>query len=114
MQMASDQVKHVTSIGAGPIGAGWAAHFLARGYDVTTYLHDRNEEDKFMSVVNTAWPCLIDLGMPPSLVQFGGSEYAAMMGPIWRVIMPPSKAKLGGPKYAGIMGPDTDRHRQKT
>ena len=63
MRMASDQVKHVASIGAGPIGAGWAAHFLARGYDVTAYLHDRNEEDKFMSVVNTAWPCLIDLGL---------------------------------------------------
>ena len=63
MRMASDQVEHVTSIGAGPIGAGWAAHFLARGYDVTAYLHDRNEEDKFMSVVNTAWPCLIDLGL---------------------------------------------------
>jgi carnitine 3-dehydrogenase len=63
MRIASDQVKHVTSIGAGPIGAGWAAHFLARGYDVTAYLHDRNEEDKFMSVVNTAWPCLIDLGL---------------------------------------------------
>ena len=63
MRMASDQVKHVTSIGAGPIGAGWVAHFLARGYDVTAYLHDRNEEDKFMSVVNTAWPCLIDLGL---------------------------------------------------
>jgi carnitine 3-dehydrogenase len=61
MRIASDQVKHVTSIGAGPIGAGWAAHFLARGYDVTAYLHDRNEEDKFISVVNTAWPCLIDL-----------------------------------------------------
>ena len=27
-------VIRVTSIGAGPIGAGWAAHFLARGYDV--------------------------------------------------------------------------------
>jgi carnitine 3-dehydrogenase len=63
MRIASNQVKHVTSIGAGPIGAGWAAHFLARGYDVTAYLHDRNEEDKFMSVVNTAWPCLIDLGL---------------------------------------------------
>ena len=63
MRIASNQVKHVTSIGAGPIGAGWAAHFLARGYDVTAYLHDHNEEDKFMSVVNTAWPCLIDLGL---------------------------------------------------
>lgn len=63
MRIASDQVKHVTSIGAGPIGAGWAAHFLARGYDVTAYLHHKDEEATFMSVVNTAWPCLIDLGL---------------------------------------------------
>ncbi|MGB2304269.1 MAG: 3-hydroxyacyl-CoA dehydrogenase NAD-binding domain-containing protein, partial [Candidatus Puniceispirillales bacterium] len=63
MRIASNQVKHVTSIGAGPIGAGWAAHFLARGYDVTAYLHDKKEESQFMSVVNTAWPCLIDLGL---------------------------------------------------
>ena len=63
MRIASNQVKHVTSIGAGPIGAGWAAHFLARGYDVTAYLHDKKEEKQFMSVVNTAWPCLIDLGL---------------------------------------------------
>jgi carnitine 3-dehydrogenase len=31
-------VNRVTSIGAGPIGGGWAAHFLARGYDVTAYI----------------------------------------------------------------------------
>ena len=24
----------IASIGGGPIGGGWAAHFLARGYDV--------------------------------------------------------------------------------
>ena len=63
MRIAPDQVKHVTSIGAGPIGAGWAAHFLARGYQVTAYIHHRDEENQFMSVVNTAWPCLVDLGL---------------------------------------------------
>ncbi|NBR37798.1 MAG: 3-hydroxybutyryl-CoA dehydrogenase [Alphaproteobacteria bacterium] len=63
MRIAPDQVKHVTSIGAGPIGAGWAAHFLARGYQVTAYIHLRDEENQFMSVVNTAWPCLVDLGL---------------------------------------------------
>ena len=63
MRIAPDQVKHVTSIGAGPIGAGWAAHFLARGYQVTAYIHHRDEEIQFMSVVNTAWPCLVDLGL---------------------------------------------------
>lgn len=63
MRIAPDQVKHVTSIGAGPIGAGWAAHFLARGYQVTAYIHHMDEENQFMSVVNTAWPCLVDLGL---------------------------------------------------
>jgi len=63
MRIAPDQVKHVTSIGAGPIGAGWAAHFLARGYQVTAYIHHRDEENQFLSVVNTAWPCLVDLGL---------------------------------------------------
>ncbi|MDA1320243.1 MAG: 3-hydroxyacyl-CoA dehydrogenase NAD-binding domain-containing protein [Proteobacteria bacterium] len=63
MCIAPDQVKHVTSIGAGPIGAGWSAHFLARGYQVTAYIHHRDEENQFMSVVNTAWPCLVDLGL---------------------------------------------------
>lgn len=56
-------VTRVTSIGAGPIGAGWSAHFLARGYDVTAYLHDVAETDAFMSILNTAWISLTDLGL---------------------------------------------------
>ena len=30
-------VRRVACIGAGVIGAGWAAHFLARGYDVVAF-----------------------------------------------------------------------------
>lgn len=56
-------ISRVTSIGAGPIGAGWAAHFLARGYDVTAYLHDAAETDAFNSILNTAWGSLTDLGL---------------------------------------------------
>ncbi|MEP3945081.1 3-hydroxyacyl-CoA dehydrogenase NAD-binding domain-containing protein [Ascidiaceihabitans sp.] len=56
-------ITRVTSIGAGPIGAGWAAHFLARGYDVTAYLHDAAETDAFNSILNTAWGSLTDLGL---------------------------------------------------
>ena len=37
-------VKKVASLGGGPIGAGWAAHFLARGYDVSGYVHTMSEE----------------------------------------------------------------------
>lgn len=58
-------VSRVTSIGAGPIGGGWAAHFLARGYDVTTFLHEEAETPAFMSILNTAWVSLTDLGLAP-------------------------------------------------
>ena len=44
-------VKRVASLGAGPIGGGWTAHFLARGYDVTAYLHDKSETSSFMSIL---------------------------------------------------------------
>ncbi len=58
-------VRRVTSIGAGPIGGGWSAHFLARGYDVTAYLHDKAETPAFLSILDTAWGSLTDLGLAP-------------------------------------------------
>lgn len=58
-------VTRVTSIGAGPIGGGWTAHFLARGYDVTAYLHDAGETAAFNAVLSTAWKSLSDLGLAP-------------------------------------------------
>jgi len=58
-----NSITRVTSLGAGPIGGGWSAHFLARGYDVTAYLHDANETDAFMRVLETAWRSLTDLGL---------------------------------------------------
>lgn len=56
-------VTRVTSIGAGPIGAGWAAHFLARGYDVCAYIHDPKERESFDSILDTAWISLSALGL---------------------------------------------------
>ena len=58
-------VKHVASIGGGPIGAGWAAHFLARGYDVTGYVHSMAEEAMYRKVLSTAWISLTALGLAP-------------------------------------------------
>jgi carnitine 3-dehydrogenase len=57
------EVRQITSIGAGPIGAGWAACFLARGYKVTTYLHDMSEEVSLHSLIDTAWVSLEALGL---------------------------------------------------
>jgi len=63
MRPDAQHVRTVTSIGAGPIGGGWAAFFLARGYQVRAYLHSMTEEKAFRSVLDTAWPCLQDLGL---------------------------------------------------
>ena len=60
-----NSVKRISSLGAGPIGGGWTAHFLARGYDVTAYLHDKSETSSFMSILKTAWVSLTELGLAP-------------------------------------------------
>ena len=60
---AIHEVRTVASIGAGPIGGGWCAHFLARGYDVTAYLHDPGEQDGLDRIVDTAWGWLEKIGL---------------------------------------------------
>ena len=47
-------IRQVTCIGGGPIGGGWSAHFLARGYRVTTYLHEASEEAALRRLLSTA------------------------------------------------------------
>ena len=56
-------VIRVTSIGAGPIGAGWDALFLARGYYVCAYIHDPKERESFDAILDTAWISLSALGL---------------------------------------------------
>ncbi|MFQ1702669.1 3-hydroxyacyl-CoA dehydrogenase NAD-binding domain-containing protein [Loktanella agnita] len=65
MYLPNKEVTRVTSIGGGPIGGGWAAHFLARGYDVTLYLHDPAEIPAFNAILDTAWVSLTALGLAP-------------------------------------------------
>lgn len=56
-------VTRVACIGAGPIGGGWAAYFLARGYRVTSYLHAESEYDALMRLLDTAWASLEQIGL---------------------------------------------------
>lgn len=63
MRPSTSQARIVTSIGAGPIGGGWTAFFLSRGYDVRAYLHSMDEEAMFRAIVDTAWPCLEEIGL---------------------------------------------------
>jgi len=59
------QVRRVSVIGAGVIGGGWAAHFLARGYDVVAYDPGADAMAKLQRLVEGAWPALESLGLAP-------------------------------------------------
>lgn len=56
-------VRNITCIGAGPIGGGWAAYYLAQGYRVTSYLHDAKERDPLFRLIETAWESLEKIGL---------------------------------------------------
>jgi carnitine 3-dehydrogenase len=58
-----DDVRNVTCLGAGPIGAGWAAHFLAQGFAVTSYIHTADEEASLRALIDDAWISLSELGL---------------------------------------------------
>ena len=60
---APRDVRTIACLGAGPIGAGWTAYFLARGYDVTSWILDPAEEGKLRGLVDTAWEALAELGL---------------------------------------------------
>ncbi|WP_326688696.1 MULTISPECIES: 3-hydroxyacyl-CoA dehydrogenase NAD-binding domain-containing protein [unclassified Streptomyces] len=62
MTTAPQDVRRVTCIGAGVIGGGWVAHFLARGYDVTAWDPAPDAPEKLRRLVDAAWPALTQLG----------------------------------------------------
>ena len=63
MRTAPHDVRRVTCIGAGVIGGGWVAHFLARGYDVTAWDPAPDAPEKLRRLVDAAWPALTQLGL---------------------------------------------------
>lgn len=58
-----EAVRRITCIGAGPIGAGWAAYFLAQGYEVTSYIHDPAEETSLRKLIEDSWDALTEMGL---------------------------------------------------
>lgn len=57
------KVSRVTCLGAGPIGAGWAASFLAGGYRVSSYVYEASEEPALRALIENAWTSLTALGL---------------------------------------------------
>ncbi|GAA1099322.1 3-hydroxyacyl-CoA dehydrogenase NAD-binding domain-containing protein [Nocardiopsis composta] len=60
---APGDVRTVACIGAGVIGGGWVAHFLARGYDVVAWDPAPDAEERLRALVDAAWPALQRLGL---------------------------------------------------
>ena len=60
---APEEVRTVTCIGAGVIGGGWVAYFLARGYRVVAWDPAPNAEQRLRHLVSAAWPALTELGL---------------------------------------------------
>ncbi|MGW9003784.1 3-hydroxyacyl-CoA dehydrogenase NAD-binding domain-containing protein [Brevibacterium casei] len=56
-------VRTITCIGAGTIGGGWAAYFLARGFTVKVWDPDPNAGDRLARLIDAAWPALAELNM---------------------------------------------------
>jgi 3-hydroxyacyl-CoA dehydrogenase len=57
------EIRRVAVIGAGTIGAGWTACFLARGLDVTVYDPEPDAAQSVGRFVASAWPLLERLGL---------------------------------------------------
>lgn len=64
-RVAPKDVACVACIGAGTIGGGWVAYFLARGYDVRAYDPAPDAADRLRVLVDAAWPALTEIGLAP-------------------------------------------------
>lgn len=60
---APADVRTVTCVGAGVIGGGWVAYFLAQGYDVVAWDPAEDAEARLRHLVDAAWPALTELGL---------------------------------------------------
>ena len=60
-----DQVRTVACVGAGVIGGGWVAYFLARGFRVRAWDPAPDAEARLRAIVEAAWPALTELGLGP-------------------------------------------------
>ncbi|MFI0418734.1 3-hydroxyacyl-CoA dehydrogenase NAD-binding domain-containing protein [Spongiactinospora sp. 9N601] len=61
--VAPGAVDRIACVGAGVIGGGWVAHFLARGHRVTAWDPAPDAGERLRRIVGAAWPALESLGL---------------------------------------------------
>ncbi|GLZ53797.1 3-hydroxyacyl-CoA dehydrogenase NAD-binding domain-containing protein [Actinomycetospora sp. NBRC 106378] len=67
----------IACIGAGVIGGGWAAYFLAQGHDVVAWDPAPDAEARLRTIIEAARPALNSLGLPDD--RWGGLRVAASL-----------------------------------
>ena len=67
--MAKPQVRTFAIVGAGVIGAGWAARALAHGLDVVAWDVAADWQANLRRAVANAWPALEEMGLFPGASQ---------------------------------------------
>ena len=82
--MAIDGITRVAAIGAGTIGASWAAFYLSRGLAVSASDPAPDAHDRVRRFIDAAWPALDALGLPadadPSRLTFDADPARAAEG----------------------------------
>ncbi|MCZ4351588.1 3-hydroxyacyl-CoA dehydrogenase NAD-binding domain-containing protein [Roseovarius aestuarii] len=77
-------VTHTACLGAGVIGASWAALFLAAGRSVAVYDPAADAESATRDYVQNAWPTLTELGLTehgtPDAITFHSDPVKAVKG----------------------------------
>lgn len=58
-------VERVVILGAGTMGGGWTAHYLAQGKSVTVSDPAPNAESRLRAFIDKTWPTLQELGVQP-------------------------------------------------
>ena len=57
------EIKRIAVVGTGVIGASWAAHFLAHGFDVVATDPAAGAEKHLRELVRSFWPALERIGL---------------------------------------------------
>lgn len=71
-----EDIHTVACIGAGTIGGGWAAYFLARGFRVRAWDPAPDAGGRLRELVAAAWPALTELGLSEDADQSNLSVHA--------------------------------------
>ncbi|HXP97435.1 MAG TPA: 3-hydroxyacyl-CoA dehydrogenase NAD-binding domain-containing protein [Telmatospirillum sp.] len=100
-------ISRVAVVGAGTIGASWAALFLANGCAVTVFDTAPGTASLVTTVIDAAWPALVRLGQasaPPdySRLRFAATVVEAMDGADFVQESGPENAALKEPLLAAI------------